>query len=50
MISIGSKIGNINHGRPGITKKEKKCKPCLTKPRIITPIKTTIARANVTII
>ena len=48
--SIGISKGNIYQGRPGITKKEKKCKRCFTNPRIVVPIKTSKARAKVTII
>ena len=48
--SIVINKGSIYHGRPGITKKEKKWKPCFTKPKIVTPINTTAARAKVTII
>ena len=48
--SIGINKGSIYQGRPGITKNEKKCRPCFTKPSIVTPINTTAARAKVTII
>src|SRR3546814_101646 len=48
MISIGISSGNSRSGDPGGTKKVRKCSPCLTKPRMVTPIKMMIASAKVT--
>ena len=47
--SIGIISGHNIIETPGGTKKLKKCIPCFTKPKIVTPIKTVNAIANVTI-
>ena len=46
--SIGINKGSIYQGKPGITKKEKKRRPCFTKLKTVTPIKTIAAKAKVT--
>ena len=40
--------GHSRIGTPGGTKNVKKCVPCFTKPRIVTPMNTAIAMAKVT--
>ena len=50
MTSIGISKGNMYQGKPGITKNEKKRNPCFINARIVTPKKTTEAKAKVTII
>ena len=48
MISIGIISGHSITETPGGTKKLKKRTPCLTKPSIVTPMKTMSASAKVT--
>ena len=48
IISMGIMSGHIQIGTPGGTNNEKKWIPCLASPKRVTPVKTTIAIANVT--